>query len=59
MSWNLFGSPYLCAMNYGDMEYGRVIYGYTEGAYKTINTAGETAGGYIPAGDAVSHRLQP
>lgn len=53
MSWNLFGSPYLCAMNYGDMEYGRVIYGYTEGAYKTINTAGETAGGYIPAGDAI------
>lgn len=53
MSWNLFGSPYLCAMNYGDMEYGRVIYGYTEGAYKTINTADETAGGYIPAGDAV------
>lgn len=53
MSWNLFGSPYLCAMNYGDMEYGRVIYGYTEGAYKTINTAGETAGGYIPSGDAV------
>jgi len=53
MGWNLFGSPYLCAMNYGDMEYGRVIYGYTEGAYKTINTAGETAGGYIPAGDAV------
>ena len=53
MSWNLFGSPYLCAMNYGDMEYGRVIYGYTESAYKTINTAGETAGGYIPAGDAV------
>lgn len=53
MSWNLFGSPYLCAMNYGDMEYGRVIYGYTEGAYKTINTASETAGGYIPAGDAV------
>ena len=52
MSWNLFGSPYLCAMNYGDIEYGRVIYGYTEGAYKTINTAGETAGGYIPAGDA-------
>lgn len=52
MSWNLFGSPYLCAMNYGDMEYGRVIYVYTEGAYKTINTAGETAGGYIPAGDA-------
>lgn len=26
MGWNLFGSPYLCAMNYDDMEYGRVIY---------------------------------
>lgn len=54
MSWNLFGSPYLCAMNYSDMEYGRVIYGYSESenAYKTINTADETSG-YIPAGDAV------
>lgn len=52
MSWNLFGSPYLCAMNYSDMEYGRVIYGYSENPYKTINTANETSG-YIPAGDAV------
>lgn len=54
MSWNLFGSPYLCAMNYSDMEYGRVIYGYSESenSYKTINTANETSG-YIPAGDAV------
>lgn len=54
MSWNLFGSPYLCAMNYSDMEYGRVIYGYSESenAYNTINTANETPG-YIPAGDAV------
>lgn len=52
MSWNLFGSPYLCAMNYSDMEYGRVIYRYSENAYKTINTANETSG-YIPAGDAV------
>ena len=52
MSWNLFGSPYLCAMNYSDMEYGRVIYGYSKNAYKTINTANETSG-YIPAGDAV------
>ena len=54
MSWNLFGSPYLCAMNYSDMEYGRVIYGYSESenAYNTINTANETSG-YIPAGDAV------
>lgn len=52
MSWNLFGSPYLCAMNYSDMEYGRVIYGYSENSYKTINTANETSG-YIPAGSAV------
>lgn len=56
MSWNLFGSPYLCAMNYGDMEYGRVLYGYvgrTVGrTYQTVNTANETEG-YIPAGDAV------
>lgn len=52
MSWNLFGSPYLCAMYYGDMEYGRVLYGYTADTYKTVNTANETAG-YIPAGDAV------
>lgn len=53
MSWNLFGSPYLCAMNYGDMAYGRVLYGYTaDTSYKTVNTANETAG-YIPAGDAV------
>lgn len=49
MSWNLFGSPYLCAMNYSDMEYGRVIY---NGGYKTINTSNETSG-YVPAGDAV------
>lgn len=56
MSWNLFGSPYLCAMNYSDMEYGRVIYGYDKGydkgGYKTINTSNVTSG-YVPAGDAV------
>ena len=52
MGWNLFGSPYLCAMNYSDMEYGRVIYQYEDnGSYKTINTDGVT--GYIPAMDAV------
>lgn len=52
MGWNLFGSPYLCAMNYSDMEYGRVIYQCEEnGSYKTINTDGVT--GYIPAMDAV------
>ena len=52
MSWNLFGSPYLCAMDYADMEYGRVIYGYVGGGYKTINTDGATEG-HVPAGDAV------
>ena len=55
MGWNLFGSPYLCAMNYSDMEYGRVIYQYDDddnGSYKAINTDGVTTG-YIPAMDAV------
>lgn len=55
MSWNLFGSPYLCAMNYDDMEYGRVIYGYqNDNYYVTVNTDVETTPvGHIPAGDAV------
>ena len=54
MSWNLFGSPYLCAMKYGDMEYGRVIYGQQGGNYITRNTElAANTGGYIPAGDAV------
>lgn len=58
MGWNLFGSPYLCAMNYSDMEYGRVIYQCEEnGNYKVINTydsaTGVTTDGYIPAMDAV------
>ena len=58
MGWNLFGSPYLCAMNYSDMEYGRVIYQYEEnGSYKAINTydlaTGVSTDGYIPAMDAV------
>lgn len=54
MSWNLFGSPYLCAMNYDDMEYGRVIYGYQNDNYVTVNTDVETTpAGHIPAGDAV------
>lgn len=58
MGWNLFGSPYLCAMNYSDMEYGRVIYQCKEnGSYKAINTydsnTGNSTDGYIPAMDAV------
>ena len=52
MSWNLFGSPVLCALNYNDMEYGRVIYGYAaNGSYVTVNTEGNN--GHIPAFDAV------
>ena len=58
MGWNLFGSPYLCAMNYSDMEYGRVIYQCeANGSYKVINTydsnTGNSTDGYIPAMDAV------
>lgn len=57
MSWNLFGSPYLCAMNYDDMAYGRVLYGLEGNMYRTVNTTDETTGdeatGHIPAGDAV------
>ena len=58
MGWNLFGSPYLCAMNFGDMEYGRVIYTYDETkGYTAINTdadaANSTTSGYIPAMDAI------
>lgn len=58
MSWNLFGSPYLCAMNYDDMEYGRVIYGYRNNRYVTVKTynddgLGDVPDGYIPAGDAI------
>ena len=51
MSWNLFGSPFLCALNYNDMEYGRVIYGYANRSYVTVNTEGNN--GHIPAFDAV------
>ena len=55
MSWNLFGSPFLCALNYNDMEYGRVVYGYVygyaNGSYVTVNTEGNN--GHIPAFDAV------
>lgn len=54
MSWNLFGSPYLCAMNYSDMAYGRVLYAGADGSYVTIDAVENgSADGYIPAGDAV------
>ena len=52
MSWNLFGSPYLCAMNYSDLEYGRMLYGYESNDYVTTNTMTALAG-YVPAGSAV------
>lgn len=55
MSWNLFGSPYLCTMNYADMEYGRVIYGYANNGYYTdgMGADGERTQGNIPVGSAV------
>lgn len=56
MSWNLFGSPYLCAMNYSDLEYGRVLYGYQDDAYRSIRTyddSGMAVKGHIPVGSAV------
>ena len=56
MSWNLFGSPYLCAMNYSDLEYGRVLYGYDNyNRYRSVKTYGDdgTTEGYIPRGSAV------
>lgn len=51
MSWNMFGSPFLCAMNYGDMEYGRVIYKKSGNTFASENTA--EAIGSVPAGSAV------
>ena len=59
MGWNLFGSPFLCAMNYSDMNYSRVIYVndiLIGGGYTPLNTASADGGineGYIPACDAV------
>lgn len=55
MSWNLFGSPYLCTMNYEDIEYGRVIYGYANNGYYTdgMGADGERTQGNIPVGSAV------
>lgn len=52
MSWNMFGSPFLCAMNYDDMEYGRVIYKKKADTYESVNTM-EVTTGSVEAGSAV------
>lgn len=58
MGWNLFGSPFLCAMNYEDLEYGRVIYRYdADGNYTPVYTWNRETElpqpGHIAAGSAV------
>ena len=58
MGWNLFGSPFLCAMNYQDLQYGRMIYPFDRKNQKfmePIYTDSDNGGieGYIPALDAV------
>jgi len=59
MGWNLIGSPYLCAMNYSDLEYGRVIYPYNslenkfDAGINTYAVTSEEKDGFIPAFDAV------
>lgn len=57
MGWNLFGSPYICSMNYSDMEYPRIAYWLDkDGNMKTLNMNlefGATLTGHIPPFDAV------
>ena len=58
MGWNIFGSPYFCAMNYEDLKYGRVLYYLDADAkYKTLSTLHDSQTtsleGHIPAFDAV------
>ena len=57
MGWNLFGSPYICSMNYNDMEYPRIAYWLDkDGNMKTLNMNlefGATLTGHIPPFDAV------
>lgn len=57
MGWNLFGSPYICSMNYSDMEYPRIAYWLDkDGNMKTLNMNlefGATQTGHIPPFDAV------
>jgi len=54
MSWNMFGSPFLCGMNYSDMQYGRVIYSKSGNTFASVNTMDDdAAGGALGAGSAV------
>lgn len=57
MGWNLFGSPYICSMNYKDMEYPRIAYWLNaSGEMQTLNmnlTIDATQAGHIPPFDAV------
>lgn len=57
MGWNLFGSPYICSMNYKDMEYPRIAYWLNaSGEMQTLNmnlTIDATQEGHIPPFDAV------
>lgn len=58
MGWNLFGSPFLCAMNFEDMEYGRVVYPYdyadeAQGGDYGVPMQTWNTEGHIAAGSAV------
>ena len=58
MGWNLFGSPFLCAMNFEDMEYGRVVYPYdyadeAQGGDYGVPMQTWNVEGHIAAGSAV------
>ncbi len=57
MGWNFFGSPFLCTMNYEDMDYQRVIYVYKDRYISGLPTwnreTGAVQDGNIPAGSAV------
>lgn len=57
MGWNLFGSPYICSMNYKDMEYPRIAYWLNaSGEMQTLNmnlAIDATQAGHIPPFDAV------
>lgn len=57
MGWNLFGSPYICSMNYKDMEYPRIAYWLNaSGEMQTLNmnlTIDAKQEGHIPPFDAV------